>query len=844
VLTAAVSLAGLGDQAHGSPELIAALIDRASEEAGAIRPSRAVPLAGPRRRLAVGLVALGVVALPAILSPEPFAALAWRFLSPWADPGSAGLLAIAVEPGDAVVLLGTPVTISAEVRPRATIAGSPPDSALLSWTDPKGVSHTLEMGPGGDSQEDDPSIDHSRSFALTLPPVDGPISYRVLSGMASSRAYRIEAVEPIGVASHRWTIAPPPYTGRDAETIDDPTTASAWQDSRVTIVASTDRPARVVSLRWPTEDGSTTGQDDATIAFESPDDGRTWAVEVSAIASGPFEILAEDEHGLIGLPGPSGRLRVLPDAPPVVALAELDDASGPGGRLLIPVASRDDVALSSAELHVAILRSDAEPGSPPEPLDGPIPLTLDGLGSPSARGVAELDLAPLNLGDGDTLSVRVRVRDNRPAPRGPNEGWSEPRPVAIVADVQQYDADRLDAQLRPIREELEALARLAAENHRGLPPIRSAAEAARRDDEAWTDRRAADLDRLAESARELVDRLQLLSGALEVDPSLSALADPVRQAAEAEADDARDALDDARRDEDDPDARLDDLRRAEADLDASSRRLDDLNRQLNSLARAAAARPELANLADREEQLAEQAEALADASSPPPDAPDAEANPEAEADADADADPGTPPPIDPEALRQLREAQEQLSRALADLMRRAPALRDDADASRARADAESARRELDRADPEASPGDPSESSSSARSAAEAMRRAAEQLRRASGPADPSSRAEQLSRLLADQAADPSSSSDSSDPGAGDPSAAPSGSAAAGPSEPAADLSLRAERSWGGLPGHLRTELLQSSPDRYRDDYAALIRLYFREIARGASAPLAPPAESP
>lgn len=38
------------------------------------------------------------------------------------------------------------------------------------------------------------------------------------------------------------------------------------------------------------------------------------------------------------------------------------------------------------------------------------------------------------------------------------------------------------------------------------------------------------------------------------------------------------------------------------------------------------------------------------------------------------------------------------------------------------------------------------------------------------------------------------------------------------------------RSWGDLPGHLRTELLQMSQGRYRDDYARLIQLYFREIA--------------
>ena len=42
------------------------------------------------------------------------------------------------------------------------------------------------------------------------------------------------------------------------------------------------------------------------------------------------------------------------------------------------------------------------------------------------------------------------------------------------------------------------------------------------------------------------------------------------------------------------------------------------------------------------------------------------------------------------------------------------------------------------------------------------------------------------------------------------------------------------RTWGDLPGHLRTEILQMSQSRYRDDYARLIELYFREIATDAA----------
>jgi hypothetical protein len=63
------------------------------------------------------------------------------------------------------------------------------------------------------------------------------------------------------------------------------------------------------------------------------------------------------------------------------------------------------------------------------------------------------------------------------------------------------------------------------------------------------------------------------------------------------------------------------------------------------------------------------------------------------------------------------------------------------------------------------------------------------------------------------------------------------SAAAGTADPdLAELQdlvrTKTGRAWGELPGHLRTEILQMSQGRYREDYARLIQLYFQEIAAG------------
>src|SRR5262249_37558421 len=66
-LTGAVALLGPRQQVHGSPALIAALADQAAAHAAAVDPARVVSLRQPARALALGLVALGLVAGPVAL---------------------------------------------------------------------------------------------------------------------------------------------------------------------------------------------------------------------------------------------------------------------------------------------------------------------------------------------------------------------------------------------------------------------------------------------------------------------------------------------------------------------------------------------------------------------------------------------------------------------------------------------------------------------------------------------------------------------------------------------------------------------------------------------------------
>ncbi|MEO6811608.1 MAG: hypothetical protein ABI353_21050, partial [Isosphaeraceae bacterium] len=130
------------------------------------------------------------------------------------------------------------------------------------------------------------------------------------------------------------------------------------------------------------------------------------------------------------------------------------------------------------------------------------------------------------------------------------------------------------------------------------------------------------------------------------------------------------------------------------------------------------------------------------------------------------------------------------------------------------------------------------------SARAAQREAGRQLERA-GASDPNGQAAQGASTAMHQAAEdlraaaraargPSSPSEAAN---GPPQAAsldPNGTPAATGEPDLGELQAlvrsKTGRAWGELPGHLRTEILQMSRGRYRDDYARLIQLYFREIA--------------
>jgi hypothetical protein len=638
-LTSAVAL--IEGRPHGSPALIAVLAEEAATRARRMSFGRAISAKGAIRRFAIGVMITGLIIAPAVVWPDPFGILGRRFLAPWANLDRVSRYLIRVSPGDHVAQLGCGLAIQAEVRAR--FGNKPaPREAWLEWSDTDGTNHRIRMVPW-------PTL--TSKFEAMLPRLTGSLTYRVACETARSRWHRISAVEPPDVSTLTAQVEPPSYMKMTLATFRNPERIEVWEGSRITLTIETNKPVRRADVVWPVvskhtsvpglSDGSvsTTNGDPLTpspteegksqsegsseagqipnqqaskiVPLKLNDDGRGGSVTALAEVSGSFLVQLEDEHRFEQdesscLPARSRRLMVRVDGPPTVTLQEMKDQNYAVSDdiLNIEILARDDIAIASAELHYVVEHGGLAPET------GKVVVPLEGFGTPLAQGEATLRLASLGLKPGDSVSYRVRVADNRPAPKGPNVVWSSQQTLRIVEKAEPLLTRRTAAERKGLQEQLETLKKMAVENRQDVEQLRYAADAAARGNGRWDEPRDRALARREASARQVADRLRLLARDFEEQPSFRPLARLARLVAEVEAEAARAMIARAQQARD-SEQRLADLRQADARLATVQTRLDELQRRFEALARSDDERHRLRDLAERQDELAKQAKQLA-----------------------------------------------------------------------------------------------------------------------------------------------------------------------------------------------------------------------------------------
>uniref|UniRef100_A0A7C2PBJ7 DUF4175 family protein n=1 Tax=Schlesneria paludicola TaxID=360056 RepID=A0A7C2PBJ7_9PLAN len=538
------------------------------------------------RTFGLGLVFLAILIAPFGIWTTGYA-LGWqRLFHPTGNHAWGRNWIVAGQPGDQIHPRGQDLTVVAVAQHRRS-------------TDRKPESLTLHWRTAGVTEWDTRRLTHdaaSQTFIAAIPHLSADTEWFVTGPASASPRYRITVVDPPQITQVLADVDPLPYTGQPSTHGPVGGELTALIGSVIRLELHIDRPIAAADVSWPAlaskpatpEDGALTAKPFALSA-----DRRTAIVRLRAEQSGPFQFTLRSPEGLVVTEEPR-RIVVTPDEPPRVQLAGGSTVTlRPDERLEATITAHDDFGLQVSELQVMLSEQDVRR----------IPLIEREAAGREWLWMHALDVAELGLTNGQAVTLRARVVDNRAWP-SPQESWSDPQVLVISQSAPSAAERALAAQTNAARHDLQELLRELAEHRNELKAVHqqtAAATVKQRDVE-----QAAKLADLAARQQELTDQLghwaddlpaggpwQQMRAAAEdvIDNQLAAANSELEQGREAE---TRDQIEHLSR-------TLDELAAAQRAL----QRLDDAIRALGNLGEELG---ELAQLANRSDRLADELE--------------------------------------------------------------------------------------------------------------------------------------------------------------------------------------------------------------------------------------------
>jgi hypothetical protein len=733
-LTSAVELAEASGEGHGSPALIARLMDETEEQSTLLDFRRAAPArcAGAFAGLAAIIILL--MAAPAFVWPRQYADRTLRFLVPWQVAPAVAPYRIELTPGDAIgVTAVAPVELVAE----------------------------------------SPAI----------------------------------------------TVTPPAYAraAQDEETFHGLVDLSPLQHSSLRFNFRFTRPAVAAYLEWIADDKS--GKV-ASHPLTLSENRQAASFTMPAETDGKYRVVLEAEHGIrTVLPG--GAVRVRPDQPPaVVKFTGKEDMRAvlPYERVPFEIEATDDIAVASVELDYRI--NDGEP----------VHVPLASRGSKTSAIVRHvLELAG-KVREDDRFHYRFRVRDNLPKEYDgphvvlyPADRWLT---LQIARQAEPLQQQEILARREEIHRKLEAIQESLLQEKRGVYKVQQET----RDEPSLSPDQAKQVQGLRQDNQQTQKALGDLAETAGATPALESIAQMACDLADREMGQSGQALEQVPQQ---PSAheRRQQFQKADAYLADALKQLQELKKSNEKLAAERLDQAKLDTLADREKQLAEQAARLA----------------------------AEHPKLDASAKEQaenLRRQQDEVAAELEKLAQRSEPLKQALEQARSeqarqknlQQKADERTREQDRTAQQTTQSPPTPSSM--RRAADAARQAQEAMRQARNLSQEDRRnqerqARKQAAREARGAVDPSAPPEAAQPGQTPASGRPSGGGL-DLSAYGLDKTPYAGKSWGELPGELRTKIVQDMKARYGEDYARTIKLYFEQIASTSplKAPSPPRAAAP
>jgi len=430
---------------RGSDELIAALARQAARDAEALNPGREISFRGAAWPVAAAAALLAVLAGLLALWPLQAGMLLRRAMMQNVSRVAATSLKITrVNAADLkawnrdgidyVMLAG------GRLRVELTVADQAVTEARFRLVGlDGGADRVLSMAHMGDGP------DGARRFAITCPPAQRSLRFRIGAGDALTRYYSVRVVPAPAARGIDVRIEYPAYAMRAAECAADVAgDISAVAGSKATItVRAAAPPAKAEFVLGGRSHPARAGAGAYEYGFELVTGPRyRWSVRLT------------DEYGFTNPPAWHD-IEVLADCPPSAALttppwgprpAETRLKLKPTDRLCLAYRVADDFGIASAALEV-----EADGRRLPQiklgvgPTTMPARSTARGTQGPadapptSVEGVAVLDLAAIDLQGARQVTVRVAATDSLPRELGgPGRGQSQPRVIDIDSGAPSF----------------------------------------------------------------------------------------------------------------------------------------------------------------------------------------------------------------------------------------------------------------------------------------------------------------------------------------------------------------------------------------------------------------------
>ncbi|MCA9213164.1 MAG: hypothetical protein KDB27_08875 [Planctomycetales bacterium] len=370
-----------------NPAMMSHVTSEALEFAPHVSPSNVVSWQKVRRPLAVVAGVIVVLIGAFLLDWRQTAVLIGRFWAPASNISMTSIDGL----DDVVVARGEELTIN------ATLNGRSVDEATLFIRPATGANERQTLFPKGDTPQ---TLRYRERTA------EESFDYRIRAGDGQSDWHGVVVADRPALSAVKVKLTHPAYTQKaDAEHRSLPEKLSAVEGSVLDIAFQTESEVQSFQLKL--------GDDTGATLTVGQDGWYRWTktLDESFVMS---PILTE-AHGLENRDPPICRVDVLADEAPEVKIITPNDsiAVRPDDTIDIEFEATDDYGISHAEL-IVYDDSNLDGGEPQEIMSIDIPLDLSS-DPTDVKGNVELDLAKLDLKDGESISYAVRVHDTREA---------------------------------------------------------------------------------------------------------------------------------------------------------------------------------------------------------------------------------------------------------------------------------------------------------------------------------------------------------------------------------------------------------------------------------------------